>query len=187
MLSIAMFGNEDFFSIKGVIEGILNNFCFGKDVKYVKTGEKLMHPTRSADIFVNGVKVGYFGQLHPVIAEKFSIDKPLYVAEVNYDLLSTQFLEKILFRPISKFPSVERDLAVIINEVLTPSPNRDFCWITFIPMEREPKRSKVLQEQSSKGHASPGWIQISCVLPTIMKRYWKNSGEENWISSSVPR
>ena len=72
MLSIAMFGNEDFFSIKGVIEGILNNFCFGKDVKYVKTGEKLMHPTRSADIFVNGVKVGYFGQLHPVIAEKFN-------------------------------------------------------------------------------------------------------------------
>ena len=119
MLSIAMFGNEDFFSVKGVIEGILNNFCFGKDVKYVKTNEKLMHPTRSADIIADGESIGFFGQLHPVIAEKFSIDKPLYVAELNYDVLSKHFAEKIIFKPISKFPSVERDLAVIINDNIT--------------------------------------------------------------------
>ena len=119
MLSIAMFGDEDFFSIKGVIEGILNNFCFGKDIKYLKSSEKLMHPTRSADIIIDDERIGFFGQLHPVIAEKFSIDKPLYVAELIYDVLSKHFAEKIMFKPISKFPPVERDLAVIINDNIT--------------------------------------------------------------------
>ena len=116
MLCLAMFGNEDFFTAKGVVEGILNNFCNGKTVKYVKAEENFMHPTRSADIILEGENVGFFGQLHPVVADKFNIDKPVYVAEINYELLKEYFANKIVFKQISKFPSVERDLAVIVDE-----------------------------------------------------------------------
>ena len=74
VLCLSVFGkDEDFFTLKGVIEGILSNFCYGKNVKYVRSDAKCMHPTRSADVFVDGVKIGYFGQIKPEIIGKKEI------------------------------------------------------------------------------------------------------------------
>ena len=75
-----------------------------------------MHPTRSADIICGGEKIGVVGQIHPSVAEEFNLDKPVYVIELNYDKMSQLFNDKIVFRPISKFPPVERDLAVSVGE-----------------------------------------------------------------------
>ncbi len=119
MLSLALFGEEDFFTIKGVVEDILDQFCFGKDVKYKKTEEKYLHPTRSASIVIDGEIVGVFGQLHPVVANKFDIDKPVFVAEICYDKLSEKFVDKIVFKAISKFPQIERDLAITIDDKIS--------------------------------------------------------------------
>lgn len=115
-LAFACFGNEDFFTVKGIIEGILDNFCNGAQVRYVKSDKTFMHPTRSADIFVNGIYVGVFGQLNPVLGETLGADKEIYVAELDYKALKTLFNDKIVFRPISKFPSVQRDIALITDE-----------------------------------------------------------------------
>ena len=117
VLSLAVFGeNEDFFSLKGVVEGILNTFAFGLDVKYERSTLYAMHPTRSADVIVNGKKIGYFGQINPIVAEKLGIDKPIYAGEIYYDKLISLFNSKIIFKPISKFPSVERDIAILVDE-----------------------------------------------------------------------
>ncbi len=117
VLSISIFGeNEDFFSLKGVLESIFNAFCYGSDIKYQECNEKSLHPTRSACVYINGENVGYFGQLNPVVAEKLDIDKPVYTAEINYEILKKHFNGKIIFSAISKFPQVERDLAVLIDE-----------------------------------------------------------------------
>ncbi len=117
MLCFATFGeNEDFFTIKGVVEGILNNFCYGKTTTYVRSNLKFMHPTRSADIIVDGVKIGYFGQMSPIVLQKIGVDKPLNVAEIDYDALKGLFTDKIMFEAISKFPSVERDIALIVDK-----------------------------------------------------------------------
>ena len=115
-LSFAVFGEEDFFSIKGVVEGILNYFTADYNVNYVNSKVNYMHPTRSADIIINEVNVGYFGQIHPEIADKFGVDKPVYVCEIYYDKLVQFENNKLLVKPISKFPSVERDLAIVVNE-----------------------------------------------------------------------
>lgn len=116
VLSIAMFGeNEDFYTIKGVFEGIFDYLCNGVDIKYVKSHNKGMHPTRCADVYVNGVKIGYFGQINPLILDKLNSDKPVYAGEIYYDELDKLFNDKIVFKPVSKFPKIERDLAVTVD------------------------------------------------------------------------
>ena len=117
VLSFAMFGeNEDFFTAKGVVEGLLDAFCNGSKVKFVPCELKRMHPTRSADIYIDGVCVGYFGQVNPIIIDKLDVDKPVYAGEIYYDLLKKHFNSKIVFKQISKFPQVERDLAILVDK-----------------------------------------------------------------------
>ena len=117
VLSFVTFGEkEDFFTAKGVVEGILNNFCNGVDVEYVRSDKKFLHPTRSADILINGVTIGYVGQIHPNVLNELDSDKPVFGGEIYYSELKKYFNDKIIFKPISKYPIVERDLAVIVDE-----------------------------------------------------------------------
>ena len=119
ILSIVMFGeNEDFFTLKGVIEGILSNFCANRKVQFIRSNQKFLHPTRCADIVIDGETIGYLGQIHPNIIEKLDADKPVFGAEISYSKLSNKFNEKIVAKAISKFPIVERDLAIIIDNAI---------------------------------------------------------------------
>jgi len=116
VLALTVFGeNEDYFTLKGIIEGILDNFCNGEKIEYVRSNKKFLHPTRSADIIVNGNVIGYLGQIHPNILNQLDADKPVYGAEIYYTQLEKLFNTKIVVKAISKFPIVERDLAVIID------------------------------------------------------------------------
>lgn len=115
-LAFALFGeNEDFFTAKGVLEGILDNFCFGKEVKFTVGKEKFMHPTRSADVYIENEKLGVVGQLSPEAAEVLGADKPVYVCEISAEVLKKHLSDKIVAKPVSKFPSVERDIAFVVN------------------------------------------------------------------------
>lgn len=115
-LAFVLFGeNEDFFTAKGVLEGVLSNFCYGKDVKYVVGTEKFMHPTRSADVYIEGEKLGFVGQLSPETAETLGTDKSVYVCEIGADILKKHLSDKIVAKSVSKFPSVERDIAFVVN------------------------------------------------------------------------
>lgn len=117
VLSTVVFGkDEDFFTLKGVMEGIFDNFCHDVFVKYVRSEKPFMHPTRSADVIIDGEIVGYFGQINPVIVDKLGVDKPLFAGEIYYDKLKKYFTDKIVFKTVSKFPQIERDLAVIVDE-----------------------------------------------------------------------
>ncbi len=117
ILCLALFGEkEDFFTTKSVVCGLLGSFCYGAKVEYRVSGKSFMHPTRSADLFVEGEYLGVLGQLSPIVCAKIGIDKDVYVAEINYEKLKQCFNDKVVFKPISKFPSVERDLAVIVDE-----------------------------------------------------------------------
>ncbi len=116
-LSFAVFGaEEDFYSLKGVVEGLINNFANGAKVNYVRSKLGYLHPTRGADLYLDGELVGNFGQINPEVLERIGIDKPVYACELNYDLLSKHFNDKIVFKTISKYPTIERDLAVTVDE-----------------------------------------------------------------------
>jgi phenylalanyl-tRNA synthetase beta chain len=120
LLAFALFGeNEDFFTAKGVVDCIISYTCFGQEIKYFPSDVKCLHPTRSADIIVNGKYVGSFGQLEPILSESLGIDKPVFIAEIKYDELKNLFVEKIVFNPISKFPSSERDIAIVVEDKIS--------------------------------------------------------------------
>ncbi len=120
IVSLGLFGeDEDFFTLKGVVEDLIQNFAYMADVKYIRCDKACMHPTRSAYVLVNGEVVGYFGELKRQIADKLDIDKKVYVGEIKYDVLKKHFNDKIVFKQISKYPTVERDLAVIIDDAVT--------------------------------------------------------------------
>ena len=115
--AFALFGDdEDFFTIKGVVEELCNAFACFKPVKYLPCSLKRMHPTRSADIYIDGEKIGYFGQINPDICEKLDVDKPVYAGEISFDEFKKHFNDKIVYKNVSKFPPVERDIAVIVDE-----------------------------------------------------------------------
>ncbi len=126
-LSLALFGeDENYFTLKGVVEGILNSFCYGRNISYKATSTSYIHPTRGADLVIEGKIVGVFGQLHPLLADKLGIDKPVYIAEINMDTLKTLYNNKIVFKAISKFPPIERDIALLVDKNL-PSQNIVDC------------------------------------------------------------
>ena len=119
-LAFAVFGeDENFFTLKGVVESLVNLTCANTDVVYKPSNLKFLHPTRSADLVIEGEVFGSFGQLDPVLAEQLGVDKPVYVCEINYYKLVEKFNDKVMFKPISKFPNVERDLAVVVDDSIT--------------------------------------------------------------------
>ncbi len=119
-LSLAIFGeNEDFFTLKGVVDGIINAFCYGQKVEYIPSKKACFHPTRCADILINGEMIGSIGQIHPQIIDKLDADKPVYAGEISYAKLEKQFNGKIVAKQISKFPTIERDLAIIVENSIS--------------------------------------------------------------------
>ena len=116
-LSIGMYGDgEDFFTIKGVVEGLFEAIKASFKVDYVKCELPFMHPTRSANIVIGNKVIGYIGELNPVTAEKCGIEKRVYVGEIKYSEIAGMLNRKLKYSPIGRFPSVERDLALVMDE-----------------------------------------------------------------------
>ncbi len=119
-LCVALFGDdENFFTAKGAIEGTLNHLCFEGSIKYERSNLAFLHPTRGADIIINGETLGYVGELNPITAEKLGIEKRVYVAEINYQKAFKYFTRMYTVKAFSKFPSVERDIALSCPLTLT--------------------------------------------------------------------
>lgn len=119
-ISLGMFGDgEDFFTMKGVVEGLLSSIRATFKVDFVKCLRSFMHPTRSAEIVIGNKSIGFIGELNPVIGEKFGIDKRVYVGEINYFEISKMLNRKLIYKTINKYPSVERDLALVMDKNVT--------------------------------------------------------------------
>lgn len=105
---------ESFYSIKSVIEHI--GLSFNIPFKYVRSKIEFLHSGRSADIVVNGKTVGYVGEVNPMVANSLDVKTRMYLAEINIDAISKLANTTYTFEAISKFPPVERDLAIVVEE-----------------------------------------------------------------------
>lgn len=104
--------DADFFDLKGDLEAILA--IGGKEVCFEAAQCKPLHPGQTANVYVDGVFAGYIGALHPQLAKSLDIVKPAYVFEVD---LKAVIKSKIpSFEPLSKFPEVNRDLALVVDK-----------------------------------------------------------------------
>ncbi len=119
-ICLAAYGEgEDFFTVKGVIDEMFACVRCTGEVRYTPADVAYLHPGRSAFIDIDGKRVGYLGELNPVLGEKLGIDRRVYVAELDFVTIESFVNEKISFRPIAKYPSVERDLALLADAAIT--------------------------------------------------------------------
>lgn len=89
----------------------------GLNYKLVRSQEKYLHPGVSADIIdEQGNKYGTFGQIHPLVAKNYDLPKTVMYGELNLDALIPFKDKKYSLKPISKFPIVERDIAIVVKE-----------------------------------------------------------------------
>lgn len=108
---------SDFFVFKGVFEAILNDLRI-YDYSFARSGEPFLHPGQSADILVKGSRIGYIGALSPDIVGRLDIKAQkmsFLVAEINLDRLFPFAEQQVRYRPLPKYPFIERDTAVIID------------------------------------------------------------------------
>lgn len=106
----------DFYDIKGVAEELLDYLGYGGRYSFVVKDElpKEFHPYQTAQISVNNDIVGIIGKLHPNCTKD-----NVYVLEINLDKLLEKKTGKMKYKEISKFPSVKKDLAVVIDKDIT--------------------------------------------------------------------
>ena len=104
--------NVDFYVIKGVAEEIFEYLGYENRYSFIKEQmPKEMHPGQSAYINVNGTNVGIIGKIHPNITKE-----DVYVLEINLDELLQKKVGKMKYKEISKFPSIKKDLAFVVNK-----------------------------------------------------------------------
>ncbi len=111
--------DEDFYSLKGVIENILTSAGIEKAKFNAYSADKAYHPGRCAQIFAaNGTLLGIFGQIHPLTAQNYDINTPIYAAELDFDAIWDCADMTIDYKPLPKFPAVSRDFSFLCDEEL---------------------------------------------------------------------
>ncbi|NNG66020.1 phenylalanine--tRNA ligase subunit beta [Caldanaerobacter subterraneus] len=117
-ISLGMYGKEvDFYTIKGVIEELLEVMGI-VDVEYVRAEEPSYHPGRSAKILFGEEVLGVFGEVHPDVLENYDLPVRVYAGELNLDKIIKFANVDKKYNPLPKYPAVERDIAVVVDEDL---------------------------------------------------------------------
>ncbi len=107
----------DFFDIKGDVGSLLALAGNDKAFEFVAAGHPALHPGQSAQIRCGERSVGWIGRIHPLLAGQLDLNPDSLVFELEYAALETGQLAK--FQPISRFPSIRRDLAVVVDDTLS--------------------------------------------------------------------
>jgi len=106
-------GVVDFFDAKGIMEGLLAQL--GITASFEAGSDESLHPVAQANIVVDGTAVGVVGQLHPAVQESYEIPEPVYLFELNLPSLVSSALTRRMSEPISRFPAVVRDMALVVD------------------------------------------------------------------------
>lgn len=115
---IGCYGKEDFYSIKGVVEGVITA-ATGKKASFApQTNNPTFHPGRCAVVSLEGKEIGVVGEIHPSVVENFGLAQRTYVARIEVDSLFENADNDKKYRPLPKFPASTRDLAVMCDATL---------------------------------------------------------------------
>lgn len=116
---------DEYYRAKGAIEAILDDLGISvKDRAYVAPDEPFLHPGKSASLLIAGKKAGFVGVLSPAVKEKFDIKgkEEITLFGLDLDVIFPAVPNKKTYSPIPKFPYIERDVALVVDET-TPAAN----------------------------------------------------------------
>ena len=113
--TLGMYGDGDFFTMKGVVEEFFDKAGMHGRVSYdPEAGKTFLHPGRQAAILYEGDMVGYLGEVHPDVLDNYKIGEKAYVAVLDMPAVTphTSFDRK--YTGITKYPAVSRDLSMVV-------------------------------------------------------------------------
>jgi phenylalanyl-tRNA synthetase beta chain len=110
----------NFFDIKGVVEALLDGLHL-VDVTYEPAKHLAFYPGRTAEVSVNGQPIGLIGQLHPRVVAAYEVnlitdDQPVLAADFDLNALLAQVPEGHVIQGVPRFPPVQQDIAVVVDE-----------------------------------------------------------------------
>ena len=113
--TLGMYGDGDFFDMKGVCEEFFEKAGMKKKVHYTPdSGKPWLHPGRQANIIYEGGVVGYLGEVHPLVADAYGIGEKTYIAVIDIlDILKYAGFDH-KYTGIAKYPAVTRDLSMVV-------------------------------------------------------------------------
>lgn len=117
ILTIGVYGEDsDFYTLKGLVENILEVANVNRyDIKK-ETENQSYHPGRCATLKVGNDIIATFGEVHPEVLTNYDINKRVYLAEINITKIVKYSKSNKKYQEVPKFPAVERDIAVIVDE-----------------------------------------------------------------------
>jgi len=107
----------DFFTIKGIVESLLSSLSIKAD--FCETNDDSLRPGYRAEVIVNGSRIGVIGEVHPKVRAAFDIAEKVYMFELNVSALVPYALQSNEYHAIERFPSVIRDIALVLDSSVT--------------------------------------------------------------------
>lgn len=105
----------DFYVLKGILEGLFAKLGLTESVSYVQAKVDNMHPGRTAEIHLNGERIGFVGQVHPTIQKELDL-KDTYVFELSLKAVLEEATAALRYESIPRFPSITRDIALVVDK-----------------------------------------------------------------------
>jgi len=105
----------DFYVVKGIIDGLVDLLGLSDVIEYKQSKREGMHPGRTAEIFLGEKLVGFVGQVHPTVQKELDLTET-YVFELSLVDLLTADVEETRFEVIPRYPSITRDIALVVNK-----------------------------------------------------------------------
>ena len=113
--TLGMYGDGDFFTMKGVVEEFFERIGMRGREKYdPDAGKTFLHPGRQANILYDGKVVGYLGEVHPEVADVYGIGTRAYVAVIDMPEILPYATFDRKYTGIAKYPSVTRDISMVV-------------------------------------------------------------------------
>ena len=118
--TLGMYGDGDFYSMKGVVEEFLEKAGLSEKEVYDPNSRKpYLHPGRQADIVYRGTVIGYLGEVHPDVADAYGIGERAYLAVLDMPAVTEFATFDRKYTGIAKYPAVNRDISMVMpKEIL---------------------------------------------------------------------
>ena len=134
-LTMGMYGNMDFYDLKGIVEHLMHVLGMSKVAEYV-TEKSLpwMHPGRTASVIVNGESIGYLGEVHPAVLKNYGIGTRAYLAVLDMEKVIANANRDVVYQALPKFPALTRDIAMLVKEDVTvkEKENCQKAWFIYL-------------------------------------------------------
>ena len=112
---LGFYGKEDFFDMKGVVEEFLTTIGIDSKLHYDPScKEEFLHPGRKADIILDGVRLGYLGEVHPSVCENYKLGERTYIAVLDLPNIIPFVNFDIKYTGIAKYPATSRDISLVV-------------------------------------------------------------------------